>query len=88
MVTDQLALDLAPPRVLKPTQQEVLEALRWLIVPGDTADIQRALAEHNIPREKSCIAKRLCELEALGLVTRLGRVADGKGIVRTKWKRS
>lgn len=71
---------------LTPTQQEVIEALRWLIVPGDTSDIQRALGEHNIPRATNCIAKRLTELERKGLVERVGRRAV-KGVTRTVWRR-
>lgn len=60
-------------KALAPAQQECLEALRWLMVASDTTDIQKALAEHGIPRERSNIAKRLNELEAMGLVERVGR---------------
>lgn len=84
-MTDQLPLfDVKP---LSPSQQEVHEALRWLIVAGTTTDIQRALAEHGIQRERNSIAKRLCELEGKGLVERVGTEHVGRGISRTTWRR-
>lgn len=67
---------------LNASQQEILEALRWVVVAADTALIQKALAVHNIPRERNCIAKRLCELEEMGLVRRVG--SNGR---RTTWGR-
>lgn len=76
-----------PPRTLSPCQAEVIEALRWLVAAGDTADIQRALAEHDIPRERNSIAKRLCELEDFGLVERVGTRSAGRGVTRTLWRR-
>ena len=72
-------------QALSPTQQEVIEALRWLIVPGDTHDIQRALGEHGITRERNTLAKRLGELESKGLVERVGHSAR-KG-TPTTWRR-
>lgn len=68
----QQTLDLDP-RSLTPTQQEVVEALRVLMHSADTTDIQRVIAEHGIPRDRNCLAKRLCELEALNRVERVGR---------------
>lgn len=75
-----------PPVHLSHTQQSVHEALRWLVVASDTTDIRRALAEHDIPMERNCIAKRLNELEELGLVERVGRNYSRRGNPTT-WKR-
>ena len=71
---------------LRPAQAEVLEAMRWLVAAGTTSDIQRALSAHGIPREKNCIAKRLHEVEALGLVERVGHDFSRKGSP-TVWRR-
>lgn len=76
-----------PVRPLSPSQQEVLEALRWLVTSSDTTDIQRVLGEHNIRRERSNIAKRLCELEEVGLVVRVGRNFGRRGNPTT-WRRT
>ena len=58
---------------LNARQQEVYEALRRMIVAGTTADIQRTIGEYiPTPRDRNCISKRLCELEAMGLVERVG----------------
>lgn len=87
-MTQQLSLlDAAPAKPLKPSQQEVMEALRVLIVASDTSAIQEVLASHNIPREKNCIAKRLTELERLGLVERVGKNHLEHGVARTTWRR-
>jgi predicted transcriptional regulator len=85
-VTQTSLFDPPETKPLGPTQQEVVEALRWLIVASDTSDIQRALAEHNINRQRNEIAKRLGELEARGLVARTGRNFDRRGWPTT-WKR-
>lgn len=82
----QLELDVPTVR-LSPCQQEVHEALRWLIVASDTTDIQRALAEHGISRQTNTIAKRLCELEGKGLVERCGRNYSRRGHPTT-WRRA
>ena len=71
---------------LMPSQEEVMEALRYITHAADTTDIQKALAEHNIPRERSNLAKRLCELEDLGLVERVGRNVHRTGHPTT-WRR-
>lgn len=71
---------------VSPAQAECLEALRWLMVASDTTDIQHALAEHNIQRQTNTIAKRLCELEAKGLVERTGRNLHRRGHPTT-WRR-
>jgi hypothetical protein len=73
------------PKPLSPSQAECLEALRWLVAPGVTHDIQRALAEHGISRERNCLAKRLTELERLGRVERVGKAFGGRP--RTTWRR-
>lgn len=70
-----------------PSQQECLEALRWLVAAGSTADIQLVLAEHGLRREKNCLAKRLGELERMGLVERVGTAYDGR-TARTTWRRT
>jgi len=85
-VTQTSLFDPPETKPLSPTQQEVVEALRWLIVASDTSDIQRALAEHNINRQRNEIAKRLCELELLGRVVRVGRNFDRRGWPTT-WRR-
>lgn len=88
-MTAQASLfDATPARPLKPSQQEVMEALRVLIVASDTADIQRALRERGIPREKNCLSKRLHELEALSLVERVGKNFGPRGVTRTTWRRT
>ena len=84
-MTDQLVLPLADKR-LSATQQSVYEALRWLIVSSDPHDIQRALAEHNIPMERNEIYSRLAELERKGLVERVGRNFGRRGNPLT-WRR-
>jgi len=82
---NQPSLFASDTKPLSPSQQEVLEALRWCVVASDTGDIQRALREHGIIRERNCIAKRLTELEAKGLVERAG-TSFGKR-PRTTWRR-
>lgn len=84
-MSEQGVLDFAT--ALSPTQQEVYEALRLLIVAADTTDIQKVLAEHNIQRQTNTIAKRLCELEAKGLVRRSGRNMTRRGHPTT-WSRT
>ena len=72
---------------LNARQQEVYEALRKMVVAGDTAAIQATIAEYiPVPRERSCIAKRLCEMEAMGLVERTGRNMDRAGHP-AQWRR-
>ena len=86
-MTAQTSLFDAEPVALAPAQAEVVEALRWLIVASDTTDVQRALREHNIPRERSNIARRLFEFEGLGLVERVGHNMDRRGHP-TLWRRA
>ena len=85
----QPQLDLFTEKVkpLPPSQQEVMESLRMLIVASTTADIQRCLAEHNITRERSCLAKRLGELREKGLVEPVGHDFSRKGHPTT-WRRT
>lgn len=85
MTATQLSI-LDPVKPLSPTQREVFSALGWLVVPSDTSDIQRALAERQTFRERSNLAKRLCELEAMNLVERVGRNYDRRGNPTT-WRR-
>jgi hypothetical protein len=85
-VTPQQMSLLDPPR-LNARQAEVHEALRLMCRAGTTADIQRTLAEYiPVPRDRNCIAKRLCELEQLGLVERVGRDFGHRGSPTT-WRR-
>lgn len=86
MSPTQLALDVDA-KPMSPTQQEVYEALRWVIVAADTTLLQDALAEHGIRRQTNTIAKRLCELEAKGLVERVGRNFSRRGHP-TLWRRT
>lgn len=69
-----------------PSQQQVLEALRWLVVAADTLDIQRVLQDHDIRKDRNIISKRLGELEGMGLVERVGTAYDGR-TARTTWRR-
>jgi hypothetical protein len=78
----------AGPKPLSPSQAEVLEAMRWMVVAGDTGDIQAALREHGIDRQTNVIAKRLCELEDRGLVERTGKHFVRRGVTRTTWRRT
>jgi predicted transcriptional regulator len=78
---------LDPVKPLSPTQREVFSALGWLVDPSDTSDIQHALAERDVHRQTNTIAKRLCELEAMGLVQRTGRNFERSGHPTT-WRRT
>jgi hypothetical protein len=86
-VTQTSLFDPPETKPLSPSQQECLEALRWLIVASDCSDIQRALREHGIDRQTNTIARRLCDLEAMGLVVRVGRNFDRRGWPTT-WRRT
>lgn len=81
------ALDLAPKPVnLKPSCQEVYEALGRIVGPADTTDIRDMLANYGITRERSNLSKRLCEMESLGLVVRVGH-STRQG-APTTWRRT
>lgn len=80
-------LSLLDPVRLRPAQQEVVEALKKITGPATTADLQRVLADHGLLRDRSCIAKRLGEIEALGLVERVGHDLTRKGNPTT-WRRT
>lgn len=84
---EQLNLLDPPAKPLGHAQAAVHEALRWLIVAGDTTDLQKALGEHGMPMERSNIARRLCELEEMGLVERVGHNYSRRGNPTT-WRRS
>lgn len=85
----QPQLDLFADKVkpLSPSQQEVMEALRLLIVASSTSDIQRVLQDHNILRDRNCLAKRLGELRDKGLVEPVGHDFSRKGHPTT-WRRT
>lgn len=51
-------------------EQEVLDALRGLVVASSTHDIQRWLAGYGISRDRNCIGRRLTSL------VRAGKVSD------------
>lgn len=75
------------PTRIRPAQAEVLAALEKITGSATTTDLQRVIAAHGIPRDRSVIAKRLCELEELGLVERTGRDVSSKGSPTT-WRRT
>lgn len=53
-------------------EQEVLDALRGLVVASSTHDIQRWLAGYGILRDRNCIGRRLTSLVKKGAVTDQG----------------
>ncbi len=69
-----------------PREDEVLEALRWLVCASDTHDIQRVLAEHSMQRDRNCIARRLTSLERKGLARRAGFKDATTGRRTTLWR--
>ena len=71
---------------LRPAQQEVVEALGKITGSATTTDLQRVIAAHGVPRDRNCLAKRLHELEALGVVERVGRDVSRRG-TPTTWRR-
>jgi predicted transcriptional regulator len=71
---------------LRPAQAEVFEALAKITGSATTADLQAVLAAHGLLRDRSVIAKRLCEIEALGLVERVGHDLTRRG-TPTTWRR-
>jgi hypothetical protein len=72
---------------LRPAQQEVWEALGRHTGAATTRDLQAVIAAHGVPRDRNCIAKRLDELEELGLVVRAGRDYTARGNPTT-WRRA
>lgn len=83
-MSQQLTLDLAPN--IKPSCQEVMSALGRIVGPADTTDIRDMLANYGITRERSNLAKRLNELEDLGLVVRVGH--STRPGAPTTWRRT
>jgi len=67
-------------------EDEVLQALRWLVCASDTHDIQRVLAEHTMQRDRNCLARRLTSLERKGLVRRCGFKEATTGRRTTLWR--
>ncbi len=53
-------------------EQEVLDALRGLVVASSAHEIQRWLAGYGIMRDKNCIARRLTSLVRAGKVNDQG----------------
>jgi hypothetical protein len=74
-------------QALSPSQEMCVEALRWLAIPGTTADVERVLLEHNIRLPRNVISKRLQEAEAKGHCERTGREYLSRGVTRTTWRR-
>lgn len=70
---------------LSAREQEVMQALRWLIAASDTHDIQAVLAEHSMARDRNCIARRLTSLERRGRVRRGGVKTGVHGRSTTLW---
>lgn len=53
-------------------EREILEALRFLSVASSAYEIQQALNQYGIPRDKNCISRRLTSLVRKGLVSDQG----------------
>lgn len=53
-------------------EREILEALRFLSVASSAYEIQQALNNYGIPRDKNCISRRLTSLVRKGLVSDQG----------------
>lgn len=49
-------------------EQEVVDALRGLVVASSAYDIQQHLASYGIRRDKNCVSRRLTSLVRKGLV--------------------
>ncbi len=50
---------------LRPRQQEVVDALRHLVVTSTADDVKRVLAERGLHRERNEVASRLSELAGM-----------------------
>ena len=66
-------------------EDEVRQALRWLVCGSDTYDIQQVLAAHGMPRDRNCISRRLTSMERKGLVRRVGVKVGPHGRALTMW---
>lgn len=53
-------------------EQEVLDALRFLVVASSTHDIQQHLELYGIKRDRNCISRRLTTLVRKGVVVDQG----------------
>lgn len=53
-------------------EQEIVTALRFLIVASSAYEIQQYLSRNNIPRDRNCISRRLTSLVRKGIVTDTG----------------
>ena len=66
-------------------EQEVRDALRWLVCGSDTHDIQQVLAARGMVRDRNNIARRLTSLERKGVVRRVGVKVGPHGRALTMW---
>ena len=66
-------------------EQEVRDALRWLVCGSDTHDIQQVLAARGMHRDRNCISRRLTSLERKGVVRRVGVKVGPHGRALTMW---
>jgi hypothetical protein len=57
---------------LNAREQEVVDALRFLVVASSTHDIQQHLEKYGIKRDRNCISRRLTSLVRRGVVVDQG----------------
>lgn len=67
-------------------EDEVCEALRWLVCAGDCHDIRAVLLEHGLDRPTNTISRRLTSLERHGRVRRAGTKVGPAGQPCTLWR--
>lgn len=64
-------------------EDEIVQALRWLICASDTADIQRVLRDHGMDRDRNNIARRITSLCRKGVVRSVGTKVGPHGRATT-----
>ncbi len=71
---------------LAPRQDEVIQALRGLVVTSTADDVKRYLAERGLLRERNEVSSRLNELAKLGRVRKVGVRRNHRGRTVSTWK--
>lgn len=71
---------------VNPREDEILQALKRLVVASDTHAIQAVLGEYGLVRERNTISRRLTSLERKGLVVRCGFVMRPGHPPTTRWR--
>jgi hypothetical protein len=67
-------------------EQEVVDALRFLVAASDCHDIRRTLLGFGFDRPTNCIGRRLTSLERKGLVRKCGTKVGAAGKPTTLWR--